>query len=127
MRCEPLVALRARCRVYSGGDGRRNRYESVRAWRRLHLVAASLLIEWLGRKVDAVRPADRSRLWIDAHLREVGGTAKRLQHASPLASAEIDVAHGPVLECEAKAVIADDLDRGDVQQLLHEPDAREAA
>src|SRR6266545_875465 len=62
---------------------------SATARGRLHDAATSLLIERLGRQVDAVRPRDRASLGVNTNLGEVRGVAKRLEHPAPFALGEV--------------------------------------
>lgn len=80
-------------------------------------VCAGLLVQRLGRHVEAVGPDDGAALRVDADLGKEALVGKRLGDAPPLATVECHVAGDPVLEGEAQLVVADDLDCGDVDEL----------
>src|SRR5687767_5313175 len=90
-------------------------------------MAASLLVEGLRRHVGAVGPGDRARVGVDRDAGEVGRVTKRLEYSAPLAPSEIDIADRSVREGQAQPVLANDLDRGNVHELLHEHHATGAA
>jgi hypothetical protein len=73
-------------------------------------ILAGLYIERLRSHVSAVRPREGAGLYIHSHAREVIGIAQRLESTSPLASREIDIADGAVVEGQAQSLLAADLD-----------------
>lgn len=58
----------------------------------------------LRRRVEAVRPHDRPRFRIDAHLTEVVEIAKRLAERSTQQERAIDLAHDPIVERDTQPV-----------------------
>jgi hypothetical protein len=61
-----------------------------------------------------LRPDERPSC--DRHLRKGAGIAERFEHSLPLPSLIADVPDGAVLEQEAKLVLADHSDAGDVDE-----------
>jgi len=80
-------------------------------------VTLSLFVEGLRSHVEIVGPRDRSRLGVDLDLRELGRIPKRLEYAPPLSSREIDVADCPVIKVQAKPILTDHFNCGDVVEL----------
>src|SRR6266545_571317 len=79
-------------------------------------VSAGLVVERLGRHVEAVGPRDGSCLRVDGHACEVLGIAQRLEDAAPVASREVDVADGAILEGQTQPVVTDHLDSRDIHE-----------
>lgn len=84
-----------------------------------------LFVQGLGRHVDAIGPRDGPGLRIDANLSEVTRVGEGLEYPPPFALVERDIADRAVLEGEAQAVLSDYFYAGDVDQWLHEVNARE--
>ena len=73
-------------------------------------------MEHVGVQVGAVRPHDRSELFVHAHLsKELRIVAERFEHGSPQLSFEVDLAHGAVVEAEPKDEAFKWLDRADTR------------
>jgi hypothetical protein len=90
------------------------------ALRRLRLApAANPRVERLGREVCAVGPHDRAEFLVHNDRAEVSRITKRLEDSSPVPRGEVDLALRSVLKRQPELVVADDLDRGDMNQLRH--------
>ena len=63
---------------------------------------------------------DRSRLRVDAHAGEVGRVGERLEHPTPGAFREVDLANRSVREGQPESKVPDRLDRCYIHELLHE-------
>jgi hypothetical protein len=75
-------------------------------------IASGLLVQGLRGHVDAVWPYDRSCFWVNADAREVRRVGERLEHPTPVAFREIDLANRSVLEGQPESKVSDRLDRG---------------
>lgn len=84
-----------------------------------HSVLRGPFVKSLWCHVDAVGPDNGADLGVNADLGEEGLVGERLEHATPVAPGEVDVADEPVLEGEAQLVIADDFDAGHINELIH--------
>jgi hypothetical protein len=86
------------------------------------LVFTRPFVECLGCHVDAVGPGDGADLRVDAGLGEEGLIGEWLEHASPVTPSEVDIADEPILKGEAQLVVADYLNAGHVNELVHSRD-----
>jgi hypothetical protein len=76
-----------------------------------------LLIQRLGRQVDAARPDDRPGLRIDRDLSEVSGVVLRREDARPPFTGEVDIPGSAVAEQQAEHAVTDHGDTDDDRQL----------
>lgn len=77
-----------------------------------------LLVERLGRQVDAIRPHDSSCLWIDRNLSEIGRVVQRREDACPPFGREVDIPGCTVTEQEAKHAVTNHGDAHDSWQVV---------
>jgi hypothetical protein len=85
----------------------------------MHPVFRGPFVKSLWCHVDAVGPDDGADLGVNANLGEEGLVGEWLEHTTPVTLGEVDVADEPVLECEAQLMIADHLDAGHINELVH--------
>lgn len=70
-------------------------------------------------EISAVRPNDSSELGIDLDLPEVRGIRERLDDTLPWPGREIDISFASVVEVQMEAMVAYQVERGDMNQIGH--------
>lgn len=82
-------------------------------------VLPSLFVKWFWSHVDAIRPTDGGRIWVDSNLSKKGRIAKWLKNTLPLSRGEVDITHSAIVEEQAQAIVSNDRDTGDSRQMRH--------
>ncbi len=82
-----------------------------------------LLIQRLGRQVDAARPDDRPGLKIDRDVSEVSRVVQRGEDARPPFTGEVDIPSSAVAEQQAEHAVTDYGDTYDDRQVVLVHDA----